>query len=115
MRNPKFTNLLASSFASTHRIRAPSCRSPATACYYCLLSARKTVNLGFYATPDEAALHVARELAAQPAVQQPPATSSRKRNGRGQFRSEEQPPDMPMDMPSDGVVILEGQFVESGN
>ena len=67
------------------------------------------------AAQPEAALHVARELAAQPAVQQPPATSSRKRNGRGQFRSEEQPPDMPMDMPSDGVVILEGQFVESGN
>ena len=58
-----------------------------------------------FATPEEAALHVARASAAQAAAPQPPAASSRKRK----VRSEEQPPDMPADV----VVILEGRFVDA--
>jgi len=65
----------------------------------------KNVSLGYFVTAEEAALHVARDLAAaaQVASPQPPAASSRKRKAK----SEEQPPDMP----ADDVVILEGQFV----
>ena len=65
----------------------------------------KQVTLGYYPTPEEAALHVARSSTAQAAAPQLPATSSRKRK----VRSEEQPPDMPADV----VVILDGYFVES--
>ena len=65
----------------------------------------KKVTIGYFATPEEAALHVARASAAQVASPQPPATSSRKRK----VKSEEQPPDMPAD---DEVVILDGQFVD---
>jgi len=78
----------------------------------------KTATLGSFATAEEAALVVARELAAQTLAQaaapQPPATSSRKRK----VKSEEQPPDMPAGarvkleeqpppMPNDAVVKLE--------
>ena len=65
------------------------------------------VSIGNFATPEEAALHVARASAAQVASPQPPATSSRKRKRK--VRSEEQPPDVPAD-----VVILEGRFVDGG-
>ena len=65
----------------------------------------KQVTLGYYPTPEEAALNVARSSAAQPAAPQLPSTSSRKRK----VRSEEQSPDMPADV----VVILDGYFVES--
>ena len=71
----------------------------------------KNVHLGRLATAEEAALHVARASAAQPAASQPPAASSRKRK----VKSEEQPPDMPAGarvkleeqpppMPNDAVV-----------
>ena len=83
----------------------------------------KTVFLGYYQTPEEAALSYARTPEAQTvatqspvapflrwrqaqvAKQQLPAASSRKRK----VESEEQPPDEPADV----VVILEGHFVES--
>ena len=63
------------------------------------------VHLGLFATPEEAALHVARASEAQATAPQPPAASSRKRKAK----PEEQPPDEPADV----VVILEGRFVES--
>ena len=65
----------------------------------------KQLTLGYFATAEEAALHVARASAAQAAAPQTPATPSRKRK----VRSEEQPPDMPANV----VVLLDGQFVES--
>ena len=65
----------------------------------------KLVHLGLCATPEEAALVVARASEAQAAAPQPPAASSRKRKAK----PEEQPPDVPADV----VVILEGRFVES--
>jgi len=52
----------------------------------------KLVYLGCFATPEEAALHVARTSAAQAAAPQPPPASSRKRK---KVKSEELPPDMP--------------------
>jgi len=64
----------------------------------------KHVYLGNFATPEEAALHVARDSAAQAAAPQPPAASSRKRK----VSSEEQPPDVSADV----VVILDGRFVD---
>ena len=64
----------------------------------------KKVTIGYFATAEEAALHVARDSEAQAAAQQSPAASSRKRK----VRSEEQPPDVPADV----VVILEGRFVD---
>jgi len=66
----------------------------------------KTVFLGYYQTPEEAALCYARTPEAQATAPQPPAASSRKRK----VRSEEQPPDGPADVV---VVILEGRLVES--
>ena len=74
----------------------------------------KKMNLGSFATAEEAALVVTRDAAAQAAAPQPPATSSRKRK----VKSEEQPPDMPAGarvkleeepppMPNDAVVKLE--------
>ena len=48
-------------------------------------------HLGYFATPEEAALCVAHTPEAQAAVEQPTATSSKKRK----VKSEEQPPDMP--------------------
>jgi len=51
----------------------------------------KKVTLGYFATAEEAALHVVRASAAQAAAPQPPTTSSRKRK----VKSEELPPDMP--------------------
>ena len=75
----------------------------------------KQLNLGFFATAEEAALVVARGAAAHAAAApQPPATSSRKRK----VKSEEQPPDMPAGarvkleeqpppMPNDAVVKVE--------
>ena len=65
----------------------------------------KQVTLGYYPTPEEAALHVARASAAQAAAPQPPAASSRKRKAK----PEEQPRGR---LPADVVVILDGQFVE---
>ena len=65
----------------------------------------KLAYLGLFATPEEAALHVARDSAAQAASPQPPVATSRKRK----VKSEEQPPDMPADV----VVILEGRFVDA--
>jgi len=64
----------------------------------------KKVHLGYNTTPEEAALHVARDAAAHTAAQQPPAASSRKRK----VSSEEQPPDVSADV----VVILDGRFVD---
>ena len=64
------------------------------------------VTLGYYPTPEEAALRIARDSAAQAAAPQPPAASSRKRK----VKSEEQPPDMPVDV----VVILDGRLVDDG-
>ena len=64
----------------------------------------KRVQLGYYATAEEAALVFARDAAAQAAPPQPSAATSRKRK----VNSEEQPPDVPADI----VVILEGRFVE---
>ena len=72
------------------------------------------VNLGGFATAEEAALAFARDSAAQAAASQPPATASRKRK----VKSEEQPPDMPAgarvkleeqppSMPDDARVKLE--------
>jgi len=75
----------------------------------------KSVVLGSFTTPEEAALHFARASAAQAAApQEPPATSSRKRK----VKPEEQPPDMPAGarvkleelpppMPDDACVKLE--------
>ena len=65
----------------------------------------KKVHLGYNTTPEEAALHVARDAAAHAApAQQPLAASSRKRK----VSSEEQPPDVSADV----VVILDGRFVD---
>ena len=44
----------------------------------------KQVTLGYYPTPEEAALHVARSSTAQAAAPQLPATSSRKRKVRSE-------------------------------
>ena len=66
----------------------------------------KLVYLGYYQTPEEAALHVAWDSEAQAAAPQSPVASSRKRK----VKSEEQPPDVPADVV---VVILEGRLVES--
>ena len=74
----------------------------------------KKVNLGRFATAEEAALVFARDAAAQAAVPLPPAATLRKRK----VKSEEQPPDMPAGarvkleeqpppMPSDAHVKLE--------
>jgi len=65
----------------------------------------KKVNLGHFATPEEAALCYARTPEAQAAAPQPPAASSRKRKAK--------PEEQPRDEPADVVVILEGRFVES--
>ena len=66
----------------------------------------KQVTLGYYPTPEEAALHVARASAAQAAAPQPPAASSRKRKAK--------PEEQPRDVPADVVVIIDGHFVDGG-
>jgi len=75
----------------------------------------KTINLGYFATAEEAALVLVRDAAAQAAAAtQPPAAASRKRK----VKSEEQPPAMPAGarvkleeqpppMPNDARVKLE--------
>jgi len=60
----------------------------------------KPLSLGYFQTPEEAALHVARPPGAQATVPQPPSSRKRKVN------SEEQPPDVPTD-----VVVIQGRFV----
>ena len=66
----------------------------------------KNVHVGSFTTAEEAALVVARASEAQAAASQLPAASSRKRKAK----PEEPPPDVPADV----VVILDGQFVDTG-
>jgi len=68
----------------------------------------KKVAIGYFATAEEAALHVARDSEAQAAAQQSPAASHAASSRKRKVRSEEQPPDVPADI----VVILEGRFVD---
>ena len=68
----------------------------------------KKVTIGYFATAEEAALHVARDSEAQAAAQQSPAASHAASSRKRKVRSEEQPPDVPADV----VVILEGRFVD---
>ena len=68
----------------------------------------KPLSLGYFQTPEEAALHVARPPGAQATAPQPPSSRKRKVN------SEEQPPSLhwrlPAPAPADQVVIIQGRF-----